>query len=225
MIVFVSNAKESLVQEVEKMDGKMDLAIGYNPEQNIAIDETLSNTLSNQEGVTTTSEVFLTHFLIDEVSESYYTVGVENDELAKSRSQFTQNIDTDEVSLNNGLAKILNVSTGNSISIEGETYTVKELLPDLESAGKVTDILLLNRETIAQLEYEKTGTDKQADYMLFEVSESADIYALAQTIQHIDPELRVDIATEDEFIKSNLEIFTRRKGYHKRYCACFSISE
>lgn len=206
MVVFVSNAKQSLVQEVEKIYGKMDLAVGYNPEQNLAIDKNLSNTLSDQDGITTRSEVFLTHYMIDEVSESYYTVGVENDELAKSRYQFTQDIQMDEVSLNKGLAKLLNVMIGDSILIEGQTYTVKELLPDLEAAGTVTDILLLNRETVAQLEQEKTGIAKQADYMMFEVSRSTDIYALAQTIQNIEPELRVDIATEDEFIKSNLDL-------------------
>lgn len=205
MIVFVSNAKQSLVQEVEKMYGKMDLSVGYNPEQNRVIDKDLSNTISSQEGVINTSEVFLTHYIVDQVSESYYTAGVENDELAKSRYHFTQNIQMDEVSLNEGFAKVLNVTIGDPVLIEGHQYMVKELLPDLEAAGQVTDILLLNRETIAKLEFEKTGIAKQSDYMMLEVSESTNVYTLAQNIQNIDSELRVDIAVEDEFFKSNLD--------------------
>lgn len=205
MIVFVSNAKQSLVQEIEKMYGKMDLSVGYNPEQNRAIDKDLSNTLSSQEGVINTSEVFLTHYIVDKVSESYYTAGVENDELAKSRYHFKQNIQMDEISLNEGLAKVLNVTIGDPVLIEGHQYTVKELLPDLEAAGQVTDILLLNRETIAKLEFEKTGIAKRSDYMMLEVGESTNVYTLAQIIQDIDTELRVDIAVEDEFVKSNLD--------------------
>lgn len=205
MIVFVSNAKQSLIQEVEKMYGKMDLSVGYNPEQNRVIDQDLSHILSSQEGIINTSEVFLTHYMVDKISASYYTVGVENNDLAKSRYHFIQNIEIDEVSLNEGLAKALNIIVGDSILIEGNQYTVKELLPDLEAAGKVTDILLLNRETIAKLEFEKTGVAKQSDYMMLEVSESTDIHALVQNIQDIDSELRVEIAMEDEFVKSNLD--------------------
>ena len=206
MVVFVYDAKASLIQEVEKMYGKMDLAVGYNPEQQLFIDDSLSEALGNQDGVKSTSEVFLTHYTVDELNQNYYTVGVDNDSLAKSRYHFTENLAADEVALNNGLAKLLRLEVGDLVSIEGSEFTVKEILPDLEEAGPVTDILLLNRKTIAQLEFEKTGVDKRADYMMFEVSEATDVYALAHTLQGIDAELRVDIAAEDEFLKSNLDL-------------------
>lgn len=206
MVVFVTDAKRSLIQEVEKMYGKMDLAVGYNPEQNLFIDKELSDTFKRVDGVKEISEAILAHYVIDDLGESFYTVGVESDSLAKSRYHFTETIRADEVSLNNALAVLLDVTPGDRMTVEGNEYTVKETLPDLEEAGQVTDILLLNRKAMAEQEFEKTGIHKQSDYMMIEVSEHVDAYELAQTLQTIDPELRVDIAAEDEFLKSNLDL-------------------
>lgn len=206
MVVFVTDAKRSLVEEVEKMYGKMDLAVGYNPEQNLFIDEKLSGMINSLEGVEETSEAFLAHYFIDDLQERFYTVGVEDDSLAKSRYHFRETIHADEVSLNNALATLLHTTPGDQITVEGNEYTVKEILPDLEEAGQVTDILLINRQAMAEQEFEKTGNKKQSDYMMVEVSEHVDVYELAQTLKKIDPELRVDIAVEDEFLKSNLDL-------------------
>lgn len=209
MVVFVSNAKQSLVKEVEKMYGVMDIAVGYNPEQELVIDTSLSKTLSEQDGIQQGSHVLLTNYVVDLVSESYYTVGVENDLLAKSRYKFTKDINHAEVSLNNGLATLFGVIEGDTLSIESIPFKVKEILPDLEESGHVADILLLNHQQVAQLESEHTTLDKQADFMMFEVDESIDIYQLAQAIQEIDPAFRVDIAAEDDFMKSNLDLLNQ----------------
>lgn len=209
MVVFVSNAKQSLVKEVEKMYGTMDLAVGYNPDQELFIDTSLSKTLSDQDGITQASHVLLAHYVVDDVAEAYYTVGVENNSLAKSRYKFTEDIEENEVSLNNGLAKLFGVKEGDTLSIESIRFQVKEILPDFEAAGHVADTLLLNYAQVRQLEAAYTKLDKQADFMMFEVDASTNIYQMAQTIQEIDPSFRVDIAAEDDFMKSNLDLLNR----------------
>lgn len=209
MVVFVSNAKQSLVKEVEKMYGMMDLAVGYNPDQELFIDTSLSKTLSDQDGITQASHVLLAHYVVDDVAEAYYTVGVENDSLAKSRYKFTEDIEQNEVSLNNGLAKLFGVKQGDTLSIESIHFTVKEILPDFEAAGHVADTLLLNYTQVRQLETAYTKLDKRADFMMFEVDASTNIYQVAQTFQEIDSSFRVDIAAEDDFMKNNLDLLNR----------------
>lgn len=206
MVLFISNAKQSLIKEIEEMYGTMDVAVGYNPAQELVLDSSLHEQLRKQDGVKETSSVFLTHYVVDHVSEMYYTAGVENNGLAKSRYKFTKDIKENEVSLNKGLATLFGVKEGDVLSIETNEFKVKEVLADLEAAGHVADILLLNREQVVQLELNETGSDKQADFMMFEIDETADVYEMAQAFQNIDPAFRVDIAVEDDFMKSNLDL-------------------
>lgn len=202
MIVFNFNAKESLIKEVETMYGNMDLAVGYNPEQALVIDTPFMNELREHQGIKEASPVYLDHFYVDEVGETYYTVGLENDDLAKSRYKFTEDIQKNEVSLNKGLAELFKVKEGDLLTLEGYPFTVKEIISDFPAAGKVADLLLLHRHQVVEMD----KLDKQADFMMLKVNESEDVYELAQSIQALDTELRVDIALEDEFLSSNLDL-------------------
>ncbi|GIO24984.1 ABC transporter permease [Oceanobacillus sp. J11TS1] len=183
MGVFIANAEKSMVEEIEEMYGKMDIEVGFDPQQGWVIDRDLSDKINSVSGVEHVSNVILEHFTIDELNATYYTVGVENDYLAKSRYHFTEDIHENEVSINQGLAELLNIHVGNKIMIEGDEFTLKEILPNLEEAGKVTDVVYLNRAKVEKMNQNLYGLHKIADYSLIKVGEKTDPQVVAQSLK------------------------------------------
>ncbi|MEH7029748.1 ABC transporter permease, partial [Bacillus wiedmannii] len=204
MIVFSSHAKQSVINEVKSLYGDMDLSVGYNPDQNKVIDKSLFRNIKNQENVEYMSKVFVNHLQVNKLNTAIYTVGVQNDSLSKSRYHFSKNLSNEEVTLNDGLAETLQVKVGEKVEIENKSYVVKEVLPDIEAGGSAPDILILSEGAVKQHVYEKTGKHSEATYVLIKAKENADVLALSNQIHKIDKELRIDIAEEDEFLKSNL---------------------
>lgn len=209
MVLFVSNAKQSLMEEVQHMFGTMDLAVGYNPEQGEIIDAALQRELVSFEAVEQSSNVLLTRLFVDQIANTVYTIGAENDSLAKSRYHFSEDIAENEVILNNRLAEALQVQTGDELTLESRSYTVKEITSDLEAAGPVTDTLILAKARIQQIEFEKTGINQEATYILMKVKENWDLMELVSALKAIDSEIRIDIAKEDEFVKTNLDMLNQ----------------
>ncbi|KMP91813.1 ABC transporter [Bacillus wiedmannii] len=204
MIVFSSHAKQSVINEVKNVYGDMDLSVGYNPDQNKLMDKSLLKNIKEQENIEYMSKVLVNHLQVNKLNTAIYTVGVQNDSLSKSRYHFSKNLSNEEVTLNDGLAETLQVEVGERIEIENKSYVVKEVLPDIEAGGSAPDILVLSEGAVKQHVYEKTGKHNEATYVLIKAKENADVLALASQIHKIDKELRIDIAEEDEFLKSNL---------------------
>ncbi|WP_033543048.1 FtsX-like permease family protein [Planococcus sp. CAU13] len=209
MALFVSNAKQSLMDEVQQMFGTMDLAVGYNPEQGKIIDPALANQLTAFDAVEESSSVLLSRLYIEQLENTIYTIGAENDALAKSRYHFSEDLAQDDVILNRRLAEALQVQAGDKLMLENREYTVKEVTADLEAAGPVTDTLILAKSRVQLLEYEKTDIYQEATYILMKAKEDDRILELAQGLKSVDSELRVDIATEDEFVRANLDLLNQ----------------
>ncbi|MBY6277912.1 FtsX-like permease family protein [Symbiobacterium thermophilum] len=204
MAIFAANAQQTVVNEVKKIYGDMDLSVGYNIGQNKIIDKRLLNDITSQEGIQQFSSVLVTHLKVNQLQADVYAVGVENDSLAKSRYHFHKNVSDHEVMLNKDLAEALNVKAGDRVLIENKPYTVKEVLNDLDATGVAPDMLILSRSTVQQLMYEKTSVKNEATYILVKAKEDTDVLTLVHHIRQIDPDLRIDVAEENEFLKSNL---------------------
>lgn len=207
--LFMSNAKESLVLETQKMFGEMDLAVGYNPGQEKAMTTDLLSAIESSNAIEESSSILLAHMTIDNSNTTFYTVGVENSSLAKSRYHFTQDISEGEVILNKGLAKTLNVSEGDALFIENKSFIVQELISDLEAAGVVTDNLILSLQDVQNFEFQRTGIENVATYILIKLDDQADAVEVATKIKEVDGDLRIDIAEENEFLVSNLEMLSQ----------------
>ncbi|PGW64892.1 ABC transporter [Bacillus cereus] len=204
MVVFSSHAKQSVINEVKNVYGDMDLSVGYNPDQNKLMDKSLLQNIKEQKNIEYISKVLVNHLQVNKLNTAIYTVGVQNDSLSKSRYHFSKNLSNEEVTLNHGLAETLQVNVGEKIEIENKSYVVKEVLSDIEAGGSAPDILILSKGAVKQHVYEKTGKHNEATYVLIKAKADADVLALSNQIHKIDQELRIDIAEEDEFLKSNL---------------------
>lgn len=209
MALFISNAKQSLLDEVQLMFGEMDLAVGFNAEQERVIDAEFLESLISMEPIKESSAILLSRLYVEELGGTVYTIGAENDPLAKSRYHFSESLTEDDVILNKRLAETLDVQLGEEVVLENRSYIVKEITSDLEAAGPVTDTLILSRKRVQQLDLEKNGVHQEATYILMELKEEQDALELAAQLKGVDPELRIDIAEEDEFVKTNLNLLNQ----------------
>lgn len=204
MAVFSGNAKQSLVNEVKKIYGEMDLSVGYNIGQGKIIDESFFKKITSQQNIQQSSGVLITRLIIDNLNADVYTVGVENDALAKSKYHFSKNLSDHDVILNKGLAESMKVQVGDTLSIDHTPLTIKEVLPDLDATGLTPDMVILSRSVVQQHIYQKSGVKNEATYILIKAKENTDILLLAEKIRKIDTDLRIDVAEQNEFLVSNL---------------------
>lgn len=99
----------------------------------------------------------------------------------------------------------MNATVGDQIYIEDKPFTIKQVIPDFDATGPAPDILILPRSTVQQIVFEQSGVKYEATYILIKADKDADILTLANHIRQIDSELRIDVAEENDFLRSNLD--------------------
>ena len=203
MVMYTTNAKETLRDEVKEIYGDMDLSVGYSVQDKF-IAKSLLDQISSNTQIQQISKVFVTHLTVNQLGAEIYTVGVENNELAKSRYHFEQSLDNQSVIVNEGLAKALKINVGQKILIENKSYSLVEIIKDLSATGIAPDMLIVANETAKDYVSLKTSNNAEATYLLIKAKDSNDSVSLANQFKEHDSELRIDIAEEDEFLISNL---------------------
>lgn len=206
MMMFISSAKQSMLDELEMMFGEMDLAVGYNDDDGKVINQELYNRLTEIPMINEHSGVLLTHLYIEQINGFVYTIGANSDELSKSRYHFDEDLNYGEIILNESLAEKLAISIGDPVKIEGVTYYVKEIKSDLVQAGPTVHNIVVNRKQLQESMVKLNKVDAVATYILMKVHDEEKIYNVAEQIREIDPDLRIDIAKEEEFMKNNLNL-------------------
>lgn len=205
MMLFVNNAKESLRHETKQMYGEMDLSIGYNANQNKNIDKDQLSYITSIKEIEKVSKVFITRVRLDTLeSAEIYTVGVENDSLAKSKYHFTQDLRDSGVIMNRKLADAIHVNANDTVSIGNKPYSVIEVIPDREAAGIIPDILIMSHSTVHELVFQQTHHNSEASYVLIKLMNDADRISVTNAIFQQYPDIRIDVAQQDEYIRSNL---------------------
>ena len=192
MATYNFNAQKQLEQQIDAMFGEMDLLAGYNYGQGM-ITPALYEDVQRLPLVDYVSPISLEMTQINEL-QSVYTLGVENDDLVKSRYHFTQNIARDEVVISELLAKTLSVSVGDSITLNFDQYKVIEILPT-PTGAEPTNMALVQNDAL-----------KKADAVgLFMLIESSNPQLLTKQLTSIDEQLRIDLVDEYDFVKMNLQ--------------------
>lgn len=190
MASYVTNAKEQLDANIDAMFGEMDLMAGYNYGETFYT-ELLNEVVALPEvGMVSPLALKLTE--IEEIS-SVYTLGVENDDLVKSRYHFTADLTADTVVLSELLAKMLVVQVGETVTLDAKMYEVTEVLPTPQGAEPMNMALVKRNELV---EAGSEGT-----FMLIQ-SEVPDI--VATTIKELAEGIRIDIVDDYDFVKTNL---------------------
>lgn len=199
MSLYIWNANTQMKEEIHAVFGDADLSVGYNSQQEKTISSDLLSQLSSLKGIESISPVSIAHTTVDNM-DSVYTLGVENDELVKSRYHFSKDLMTNEIILSEGIANVLKKSVGDTVMVQNETFLIKEILPTIKMAESMSFVLLQNSIVKKWVPYANNETEG-----LFALVTTDNPSTVGRDIKQIDNTLRIDITNEYDFVKLNLQ--------------------
>src|SRR5689334_56780 len=205
MVLFSFNAQSTLKHELKQMYGDIDLSVGFNIDQSKVVSPSLTERISKNKNVEQLSRVSITHVTLDKIKSSTYTAGVENSDLAKSRYHFKQFLNDDSIAMNKALAKTLHAKVGDKVSIQGHSVTLVEVINDLDATGIAPDMILMNQKTAKEYKRLNEHVHADATYLLIKAKKGTNVLTLSNQIKSYDKDLRIDVAEQDPFVKSNLQ--------------------
>ncbi|QDZ84673.1 FtsX-like permease family protein [Priestia megaterium] len=205
MVLFSFNAQSTLQHELKQMYGDMDLSVGFDINQSKVVSPSLTERIVKNKNVEQLSRVSITHVTLDKINSSIYTAGVENSDLAKSRYHFKQFLNDDSIAMNKALAKTLHAKVGDKVSIQGHSFTLVELINDLDSTGIAPDMILMNQKKAKEYNRLNEHVHADATYLLIKAKKGTNVLTLSNQIKSYDKDLRIDVAEQDPFVKNNLQ--------------------
>lgn len=203
MTVYIWNANSQMKADIQALYGEMDLMVGYNPDQQKLLTTHQIEELSTLAGVTQVSRLSLAHTFVEhEKYTTFYTVGVENDDLVKSRYHFEANLGPNDAILSENVARLFNKRVGDSIHIQSKDFIVQEILPTIKGTDSPNIILLANDVVKAWMNNSQPQT--AGIFALIKTDEGR-AKAVGAEIKQLDATLRVDVMSEYDAIKRNLQ--------------------
>ncbi|MCG7343837.1 ABC transporter permease [Sporosarcina sp. ACRSL] len=201
MGVYIWNAKAQMESEIYQLFGNADMTVGYNPDQQKWLTSEQLHSIAAIEGVAEVSPVLLTATNVENDLPSVYTIGVDNDNLVKSRYHFERNIGENEVIVSQKIASLFNKSIGDTIEIDSMPYVIKEILTPLPGTTDVK-IVILSNTTVRQW---IQNDDAAGLFTLIKLTKNATSSTVAKNITELDDTLRIDITNEYDFVKANFQ--------------------
>ncbi|KOP80142.1 hypothetical protein AMS59_01660 [Lysinibacillus sp. FJAT-14745] len=211
--VYIWNANSQMKEEIKALFGEMDIMVGYNPEQNMVLTNTQIENFEAMPGVTKVSSVSLAHTKVEnEQNTTFYTVGVENDNLVKSRYHFNVNLGPNDVVIAENVARLfhkevgdtLNITFNSGDSVEADTgnFTIKEILPPLKGTDSPNFILVQN--DVLKTRMELSDEQTAGMYALIKTEDNI-ATSVATELKKLDETLRVDAMSDYDEFKKNLQ--------------------
>ncbi|MEC1305622.1 ABC transporter permease [Lysinibacillus capsici] len=203
MTVYIWNANSQMKADIQALYGEMDLMVGYNPDQQKLLTTNQIEELSTLAGVTQVSRLSIAHTIVEhEKYTAFYTVGVENDDLVKSRYHFAINLGPNDAILSENVARLFNKRVGDSIHIQSKDFIVQEILPTMKGTDSPNIILLANDVVKAWMNNSQPQT--AGIFALIKTDEGR-AKAVGAEIKQLDATLRVDVMSDYDVIKRNLQ--------------------
>ncbi|MBX4146633.1 FtsX-like permease family protein [Paenibacillus lautus] len=207
MFSFMANANRSIDHEVKLQYGEADMLVGYNNELgNELSDQYMMDLIQSTGGVQQVSSVMLSRMYANDLAAPVAVAGIENDALSMSRYHFTAYPRREELIVNESLAEDLQLRVGSRMKLEGKAYTVTEIIGDSVAAAGTSDLLLMNREEVRQIEAAGAQHDAASSYVMVQAADDTDLLVLSEQLQELEPGLTIEIATQDSTLKASLSI-------------------
>ncbi|MGE7674513.1 ABC transporter permease [Lysinibacillus sp. NPDC094403] len=213
--VYIWNANSQMKEEIQTLFGEMDIMVGYNPEQNMLLTNTQIEKFEAMPGVTKVSSVSLAQTRVEnEQNTTFYTVGVENDNLVKSRYHFNVNMGPNDVVIAENVARLFhkevgdtlnitfNKTGGDSVGADTGNFTIQEILPPLKGTDSPNFILMQN--DVLKTRMVKSDEQTSGMYALIK-TEDNEATTVGTEIKQLDETLRVDVMSDYDEFKKNLQ--------------------
>ncbi|MDD1502404.1 ABC transporter permease [Lysinibacillus sp. CNPSo 3705] len=215
MSVYIWNAHSQMKEDIQALYGEMDLMVGYNPDQNRLLSSQQIENFEAIPGVTKVSSVSLAQTNVEnEKNTSFYTVGVENDDLVKSRYHFNVDLGPNEVVITENVARLFHKEVGDTLnvtfnktigdSVEANTgsFTIQEILSPLKGTDSPNFILMQNDELKTWMNNSNAQT---AGMFALIKTEDNMATSVGTDLKQLDETLRVDVMSDYDEFKRNLQ--------------------
>lgn len=203
MTVYIWNAHGQMKADIQALYGEMDVMVGYNPNQAKLLTTQQIEAFSTLAGVTQVSSISLAYTTVEQATNTaFYTVGVENDDLVKSRYHFEVNLGSNDAILSENVARIFNKQVGDPIHIQGQDFIVREILPAIKGTDSPSFILLPNDIVKAWM---KDSQPQTAGMFALIKTDEDRAKLVGAELKQLDHTLRVDIMSDYDVFKRNLQ--------------------
>ena len=196
LINFVLNSNRITEEQKKEIFGDFQLQVGYSNNIDNNIDENFVNEINSMKGVTKTSLAIVSNLEVN--GEITYTLGLESDELSKSKYHYSKNLDDNSAIVNEALAEYMNIFVGDSIRVNNVEKEVIEVFDDRINSGSPINMLILDRETLKEM----AGIDKEATFICIR-ADKKQVKDIAEKLSNKDENIRVEIPEESEFANKN----------------------
>lgn len=215
MSVYIWNAHSQMKEDIQALYGDMDLMVGYNPEQHRLLTTEQIESFEEMPGVTNVSSVSLAQTTVEnEKNTSFYTVGVENDDLVKSRYHFNVDLGPNEVVIAENVARLFHKEVGDTLnitfnkavsdSVEANigSFTIQEILPPLKGTDSPNFILMQN--DVLKTWMDNSDAQTAGMFALIKTDDNL-ATAVGSDLKQLDETLRVDVMSDYDEFKKNLQ--------------------
>ncbi|MDU5723750.1 MAG: FtsX-like permease family protein [Clostridium butyricum] len=197
---FSINSENNLKRETSEKFGNFQMQCGYEMESTQRVTEEFFEKVSSLEGIEKISPVIVDSINININGINTYTVGVENDDLSRSKYKYNSTINENEVVINKQLSDTLKVSKGDILWVNGNEKRIVEVFNDKTYSSNSINMAILNRNDLIKL----VNFKEYADYIMIKVESDDDISTVSQKLIDLDTNLRVEVFQEDENLKENV---------------------
>lgn len=194
MCTYGFSAKEKLDEDIYELYGDSNIEFGYELEDERYIDKKQLTQVANLSGVMAVAPILLNPEVTVE-GISINMLGVNNDELTKSRLHFTDNIEQNEIIVSERLLHSLEKSIGDQLEVGHQTFTIADTLPIHES----NTAYITNADMKSLFPYMQEGK-----FVLVQTIPELE-ETVGTQIAKMDEYLRVDLLNESEAMQKNIE--------------------
>ncbi|MDR0266543.1 ABC transporter permease [Paenibacillus sp.] len=199
MSLYIWNANAQMKEEIHAQFGYVDVTVGYNTEQEKTLSTSLLRQIRSLKGIDTVSPISLKHTTVDHMT-GVYTLGVENDDLVKSRYHFSTDLKLNEMIISEGLAKALKKEIGDRVLVQNEAFVIKEIVPTMKAAESTSFVLLPN--SIVKQWMPLANNETQGLFALIAADNPS---TMGMKLKQLDNSLRVELTNDNDFVKRNLQ--------------------
>ena len=199
MFNFILNSEKTLMDNIHKVYGDMDISISYNRESNKNFTKETLDEIIDKEGIEESSTVLIDFLLVE--GSSTYIAGLEDNDLTKSRYKYTSSLEDNSIVINTGLAQKLNKAVGDTVEIENNKFIIKEVLENDKNNSSIPNILIMDIDNLREF------TGRVATGVMLKLNEDViNSVSFANEIKdEIDKDLESEIVEENDDVKSNLQ--------------------
>ncbi|WP_156857681.1 ABC transporter permease [Oceanobacillus sp. AG] len=194
MCTYGFSAKEKLDEDIYELYGDSNIEFGYELEDERYIDKKQLTQVANLSGVMAVAPILLNPEVTVE-GISINMLGVNNDELTKSRLHFTDNIEQNEIIVSERLLHSLEKSIGDQLEVGHQTFMIADTLPIHE----FNTAYITNADMKSLFPYMQEGK-----FVLVQTIPELE-ETVGTQIAKMDEYLRVDLLNESEAMQKNIE--------------------